>query len=384
MRLSSTSLKPFTSSPSDKNMRREVQDSAVIHINPQDDSQVRMSSPSTFRKVSRDDLNRLHMLSAMAQDLRATLASIGRGEASLTRYHQYMQHAKVEVDKLISSLPENDHMCHIRSCWDQIKTCPLMDCHQDVTAHEQTELLNILDTKCRQIVYWSSYWTIPDRLQEMLKHTRPGYTIPFHALFEDEMPDTADRQKVLNYLAWSPKDLTGGLVDPESGLVYRYEEANFRRLLSFFWLFIALVGSTSFVVVGSLLPPLNGSIDLTPLLLGWLAVLIGTLVHVGIGVAQRFRTRGVNPGALPVSILPVMINARLGQLMLKIGMTLVAYCALVYASRHALQNDFDTFLLNAFLIGYSLDSIVELLGIGMEQRVAVQQASLRKLFWIKD
>ena len=323
----------------------------------------------------------------MVQDLRATLASVSRGDASLDRHVKYFKHTKTEIDRLLTSLPDSERLCHLSSSWAQIKDCPLLACDdaKNVTAHEHTELLNILELKCRQFVYWCSYWTIPDRLQTILNDTRPGYTIPFHALFEDDIPDIVDRQKILNYLAWSPNKLKNGLVDPESGLVYRYEEKGYKRVLSLLWLLLALVISTGIVAGGGLLLPLidTKQAPQSDVLLGWAAVLTGTLVHVGIVTTQHLRTRGVNAGALPVSILPIIVNARLGQLMLKIGMALVAYTALAYATTHALHNDFNTFLLNAFLIGYSLNSVLDLLGMGMDQRASAQQANLQKIFLLK-
>jgi hypothetical protein len=65
--------------------------------------------------------------------------------------------------------------------------------------------------------------TIPSRLNDWLQKAQPGYYVPFHLVFEDEIPVPEDRLRLLNTLSWSPRVIQGGVVDAANGLIYRYE-----------------------------------------------------------------------------------------------------------------------------------------------------------------
>jgi hypothetical protein len=75
-----------------------------------------------------------------------------------------------------------------------------------------------------------------------------------------------------------------------------------------------------------------------------------------------------------------VVNVKLGIILLRILMALIAFFALVYASGLPGKEELGTFLLNALLVGYSLDSVVDLFGAGMDQRAAAQQATLKTQF----
>ena len=182
-----------------------------------------------------EQTQQLRLLRAQALDLRAVLASLSKGEAPRELYEKYIRMAFEDMNKVIELLQRDDEAIqHILDYWEQVRTCPLFDqTEAEMKLDSQIQYLNILDQQCRQIIYWIGYRTIPEQLNELLKNTKPGYTLPFHALFEEEMPDFADRQKILNVLAWSPKHVEGGVVDAERGLVYCYEEKPVKRYLSF-------------------------------------------------------------------------------------------------------------------------------------------------------
>jgi hypothetical protein len=112
----------------------------------------------------------------------------------------------------------DDCMRHIQNAWEQINCCKLMeDPTGTFSPQEQLLLLRLLDSQCWQIIYWCGYKTIPARLNEWIDGSNPGYAIPFHAVFENEVSDAEDRHKLLNYFALSPKEFQGGIIDPNSG-----------------------------------------------------------------------------------------------------------------------------------------------------------------------
>jgi hypothetical protein len=123
------------------------------------------------------------------------------------------------------------------------------------------------------------------------------------------------------------------------------------------------------------------------MLAAWAAILVGMGVHVVVGSAKRSKTKNGMPSVLMDLIL--IIDARFGEILMKLILGLIGLFGLVIISSSRLPwlNFVSTFLeqataeggeaaqkallaqvtpLNAFLIGYSLDSIIELFGTSME------------------
>jgi hypothetical protein len=326
---------------------------------------------------------RLRALRVEAQDLRAVLAVVRRGDAPLARYVEYIGKTCADVDELVAGLEDDDDCIrHVRNAWELMRTCAVMRAPDQVLDPQlQMQLLNLLDAQARRIVYWTSYRTIPNRLLQWLREAQPGYAIPFHAVFEDEVPDAEDRQKILNHLACTPEALkdVGGLVDPESGLVYRYHPSARRRAGSAATLALVLASLTAVVAFAgpALAPPGQTTWTARVLLFGWAGVLVGTLTHVAVAAAKRLRTQGASPAVLPVGRLMLLLNAKEGMILLRSGLALLGFFALAFATTMPDPAHFGTFLLNCFLVGYSLDSVVELFGAGMDQRAAALQAGLK-------
>ena len=59
-------------------------------------------------------------------------------------------------------------------------------------------------------------------------------------------------------------------------------------------------------------------------------------------------------------------------------MALIGFFTLVFTSGMTGGFEIGPFLLNSLLVGYSLDSVVDLFGTSMDQRVDVQHANLKK------
>jgi hypothetical protein len=328
-------------------------------------------------------LRRVRALRAEVQDLRTVLAEVRAGVAPLERYVEYVGKTCADIDELIAGIGDDDDCIrHVRNAWEQMRSCHVMRTpDQPLDAQLQTQLLNLLDAQARRMAYWCCYRTIPDRLRTWLREAQPGYAIPFHAVFEDELPEAEDRQRILSYLACTPEALkdVGGLVDPDSGLVYRYHPSPRRRLLSVATLAGVLAAFTALVAFAGpyMAPPGQTGWTSRGLVFGWIAVLVGTVTHVAVALAKRVRAQSANPAVLPVGKLMVLVNAKEGLILLRSGLALLGFFALAFASGVPAADQFGTFLLNAFLVGYSLDSVVELFGSGMDQRAAVLQSGLK-------
>jgi hypothetical protein len=335
------------------------------------------------QKKEESRLDTLRALSAEAHDLRIVLGNIRRGEATLERYADYIKETCAQMDRLVHRIRNEGDDCIRRVCnaWEQMKICSLAKVPHtgQIKAEELIQDLNLLDVQCRRIMYWTGYKTVPNRLQRWLDATKPGYAIPFHAVFENELPDAEDRQKVLQFLAWTPTTTPGGIIDLDSGLVYRYDQRLLRQVVSLVLVVVMLALATSLVYIAGKLPPLNQfTLAWTTLFMGWVGVLIGTVVHIGVGTAKQMRAQGENSAVLPVSKFWIILNAKEGFILLRIFMALIGFFTLVFTSGMTGNFEIGPFLLNALLVGYSLDSVVELFGTSMDQRVDAQHANLKK------
>ncbi|HEX2095501.1 MAG TPA: hypothetical protein VHG28_24105 [Longimicrobiaceae bacterium] len=316
-------------------------------------------------------LQELRLLRTEIQDLRSVLDLVRRGEAPVARFVEYIRRTRKQVRAILSRIHSSDDCVRrIRNAWEQIESCELVRRPGgNLDLQIQIQCLNLLDVLCRQIIYGCSCRTIPARLAEWLEDTRPGYAIPFHALFEDEVPDAEDRQKILNHLALVPNLLKpyGGMADPDAGMIYRYEQVAWKRVLSLGLVVLAVLAATGVALLLHALAPVDGQ-GVERLLVGWAAVLGGTVVHVGVGAAKRVRAAGAM----------VVVSAREGFILLRVVMALVGYLAFVYGIGMTAATGVQSYVFNAFLVGYSLDSVMELLGAGLNRRAGLQAAALRR------
>lgn len=322
-------------------------------------------------------LDRLRELRAEVVDLQEILASVRRGEITVQAYADYITKTMQDMGALISQIQDGDAIRHLHNIWEQISICPLLAQPQNaLPAQEQLHYLDTLERQFRRLIFIVGYLTIPARLNNWLANARPGYYVPFHAVFEDEVPDPGDRLRILNYLKWSPQVIRGGLVDAESGLIYRYDRNPWARAGTIALLLVAVAATIGIVIGLCHLPVANWPLapaNAGTLLIGWVAVAVGLLVHVAVSTAKRAQAPGGRPPILALGDLPLLLNARIGQIILKLLLTLVGLLGLAFGAGLA-----NLTPLNAFLVGYSLDSVVELFGASLEQKAAAQVTSLKK------
>jgi len=242
-------------------------------------------------------------------------------------------------------------------------------------SQEQIHELTLINTLIDKIVYHCGYLTIPSRLTDWLKLTRTGYYIPFHEVFQDEVPNANDRGRLLKFLAWSPVEIKNVYIDLNAGLVYKYSHNAFERFMSLVYLLLAFAISTG-IVVWSCQANLSGwplkPENLGTMISGWVALLVGVAVHIGIGSIKDTRKKG-----LPVQFAPgdifFIVNVRLSQIVLKLFIALIGLFGLVLSSGITQSG-----LYSCFLVGYSLDSFVEMFGSSLSTQSASQLNALQK------
>jgi hypothetical protein len=322
-------------------------------------------------------LERLRELRAEVQDLQEVLTQVANGQITLQSYAPYVKKSMEEISALMKNIHGEDSIRHLQNQWEQMQVCPLLvNPEGQFSPQEQLNYLGVIENKVRKIIYQVGMLSIANRLNFWLSKARPGYYIPFHVVFEDEVPNLEDRQKILNFLAITPEVIKEGYVDASNGLVYRYSRHTIDRFSSIVTLIVAFVIATGLVAGSAYVPFKDWPIrpdNLGVMISGWGALLFGIVVHLAVGNAKRKQDQAGLPPVVAVGDLPVIINARLGQFLIKILMALIGLFGLVFST--SIQ---QITMFNAFLVGYSLDSFIELFSTSIEQRASAQVSAMKE------
>ncbi|MCI0477578.1 MAG: hypothetical protein L0Y55_15140 [Anaerolineales bacterium] len=352
----------------------------------------------------------LRILRSEIQDLQRALGRVQSGELTLADCTEYITQTLSDIKPGLNALrqielkqgDDGDAIRHLLNTWEQVQNCPLLKTPTHAfKAEEQLRYLKALDVAFRELTFQVGYLTIPDRLNDWLEKARPGYYVPFHEVFADEIPVLEDRAKVLKYLSWAPnvlkreKSKAGGLVDAASGVIYRYSLEPGHQLNTLTLTILAFIAAAIFVLASVNLqaftiPFVNwGPFYLYDLKLkpgdqsivftAWLAILIGIAVHVLVGTAKRAQAQGALPAVIVPADLPLWINAKFGNILLKLGLSLIAVFGYLFAVGVSQAQPGE-----AFLVGYSLDSFIELFSTSIEQRATAQVATLKKQLGVTE
>lgn len=347
-----------------------------------------MTTPPPSTEVSLDsrDLDHLRNLRAEVHDLLTVLDNVRKGETTLTAHVQYIETTVQDILHLIPGLKEmerkhggEDTIRHLRNLLENMGENPLLVNPADTTrsAQDQLRYLNLLTEQCKKLIYRVGMLTIPERVNEWLKKAWPGYYIPFHAVFEHELPVYEDRVRVLEHMSWTPKLIPQGVINPATGLIYKYSNQT-RWLIGSLLLLLAAIGVVVWFLLGA--PGWIGSAFKevedqpgTSLIVLWGVLVAGVVVHVVVATFKRMRTTPDRPPIFALHSIFPLINAKVGNILFKLVLTTIGLIGLIFT----VDPDKVT-LLSAFLIGYSLDSVVELFGSSAEQMATAQVASLKK------
>jgi len=334
-------------------------------------------SISPVINLDSEQLTRLRELRAEVQDLQSVLESIRKGESNLKTYANYVRKTREDIYELISTIRDGDTIRHLHNSWEQMTVNPLLlNPEADFPAQEQLHYLDMLASQIQRIVFLVGFLTIPTRVNDWLAQARAGYYIPFHLVFDDELPIQEERVRVLNYLAWAPNVIKGGIIDVANGLIYRYADEPKSRRNSLLFLAAAFLGCTA-IVIGACYVRIPGwpiqANHLGSFLVGWGAVMIGIVTHIGVGSVKQARAQGGLPPIIALGDFFMIVNAKAGQILRKLLLALIGFFGLVFGSG---VNNVTPF--NAFLLGYSLDSFIELFSSSIEQRASAQVATIKK------
>ena len=323
----------------------------------------------------------------------ALVANIRAGDASIATYAEFLAKSADQMDAILADVQADavpsestDALCHIANLVSLLAANPVLrdpaGYGQHVDSLAMARDLNMLDSLSTKLVFQIGMLTVPARLNRWLAQARTGYYVPFHEVFDDEIPSYDDRVRILKFLSWSPRTIRYGMVDASTGLIYRYSRSSLGRI----GMLLAVVALVVFISICVLwtasltwIPGWPFRPEDGPQLLGlWLALLAGIVVHVAVGTGKRMQSQSELPPPLPIGDLARLTSARFGQIMFKILLALIGLYGSLLLTGLGTMTTFQ-----AFLIGYSLDSVIELFGMSMEQRSTAQITTLKQQLGVR-
>lgn len=314
------------------------------------------------------------------------------GNLDIKSHQTELDSSKVDIDNKIADL-KNNYLCHmapvdfyseIFNLWQMVQGSPYFvqtkrDELLDPSKSEQDRLreINLLKNRLSRLTFLIEYSTGIERINSWIQGARPGYALPFHSIFEDEMKSAEDRQKMLNLFSLQPESILGGLIDPVKGVILCYPQTPADRALRhvmnllFFVLSFFLVYQIGTMLsgpsnIGTLLGidlSGTGKPDANFLLLSWTAMLVGIGGHVLVTGAKVSNVE-FRQFPLPLRDWEFYLSARTTMILYKTTLALFVFLSMFVMLKGEIA------LMDAFLIGYSFDSVVELVGVSLEKRSA--------------
>jgi len=281
-----------------------------------------------------------------------------------------------ELRTIIRETPElydryGDEFIHIENAWERATNDwpkSTADLPEDLSTPDEAlmqradEVLRAAEHVIEEmdtIIYHTGLLTIPGRLNQHLEQLRIGRALDFNNTFKDEVAKEEDRQRILQYIHARPIVVPNGVIDLANGLVFRAAASVSRRWRSYFYItLMAILGALMVYTMSELGNwmeiddwPIDPN-ETTTLMIGYGFTLLGGLVHIGVDAIKQARdsTRG-NILALEDWFLWGHINE--AALMYGVGSLWVGFVGLMF-----INQDIGWEL--AFLVGYSIDSFVDI------------------------
>ena len=326
-------------------------------------------------------LRTLRLLRKEVQGLQQHFRDVREGRTSLQKEAAYVRKTLADMRALMRDVPADyESTRHIHNVWEKMSISPVLKAPE--AAHDAEDLLRDLqrlDGYCEEVVYAIGESTIPPRLNAWLSRTVAGVHVPFHDVFKDELPREEHRQALLDGLARVPDALHHGMVDLSTGYVYRHWGKLRYNVLASLVMAGAVVGLFALLAWGrfvglvrAVLPGKEALPD-AALALAWAGLVAGIALHTLVGAAKRSRARGAaHPIVSPV-LAPAWMASRVGVFLWKLALSVFSLAAYV-----ALSPPDEVNALNGLLLGYSLDSVVELFTGVLDTRSARRVDALRK------
>jgi hypothetical protein len=251
-----------------------------------------------------------------------------------------------------------DELTHIANYWERASRL-----WPDVSTSEAQIGAQIgrASEQLDELVFHCALLTIPNRVNQHLSYLSVGQTCDFHETFSDELPKIEQRLKMLNFMYAHPSSVNG-VVDVERGLIYRAAPKMSRRVGSALMILgvAALCGVLAYWLrdVALWLGVAEGDIPATghrELLAGYLVVLLGGFVHIGVDAIKQVRQAQQKRGPTFLAISNWLMWAHVQELYIIVG---IVWLFIGFVGSMVVLKRVEFF--TAFLVGYSVDSFVDL------------------------
>lgn len=227
-----------------------------------------------------------------------------------------------------------------------------------------------------EIVFHAGYVSIPNRVNQHLDKKWVGQKLDFHRNFGDELPTQADRQEILKRLHENPTDVHG-IVDPNTGMIFRISERGWRRILSYVLMALSFIGCGALAVLfakaGDWLNIegyLFRGLKVRLLLVNYLAIMAGGLFHLGFTALKQYRAS--QEGAF-VALNNWFLWGHVKEKPIIGGIFMIWIVYLGWLIAHGSQD-----AVTLFFVGYSFDSFIDLFLKRFEVTAAKRKEALEK------
>lgn len=208
-----------------------------------------------------------------------------------------------------------------------------------------------------EIAWHTAIVTVPHRVAQHLAQLRVGGQLRFDDSFADELPDPAQRTRMLEYLKAHPNAVSG-IVDVEAGVIFAASPSSRRRLGSIVLLLgLVVLGIVIIRVATAGLPPLIAANWLFPsdrfadLVGAYVLLFVGAAVHIVIEAIKQQQRSG--PGTfLAIDDWLLWLHVR----EVSHAVSIMSLWAVVFLLAAAYASGIDR--LAALFAGYSLDSVL--------------------------
>ncbi|MFO7567734.1 MAG: hypothetical protein R6X02_34145 [Enhygromyxa sp.] len=379
------------------------------------------ADPEADAKARTDLSNRLRAIRVMAETLKGVLQAVHRGEMELKDHAEYTRSLIDRMNRQVRCLGEgnrrllgdlsgeqdegrgcaparySDSITSIEEWWGvvrQILVEARLPGEPTGDAGESKEMLarrqaTVVERYLDQIIEMAVWRTCCERINAWARLNDPGDIVSFHRIFADELPDSGRRERILGLLESKPLDVPSVIIDPETGLMFRCADAWYQSLGRFLALLIAallaLVGlyvyhlfdQLSVEQMSGLVPQSAeqlkmSSVDWSFMLQnvpefrylagGWISVLFGMIIHSAVARRKRRRTETAD-FSLPLGRWHTYVLARVDTVIAALAWSVgavIAYDFVFLGGEGGEPKNITAY--EAFLLGYGLDSFVEMLG----------------------
>ena len=203
-----------------------------------------------------------------------------------------------------------------------------------------------------EVVYWSSFVTIPYRINEHLDTLYQGQPLDFHAMFADELPDKDQRTKLLGFLKAHPASVTG-VIDVERGVILKASPRGKRTLSGLLPVVAAAAGAPTLYLYALATRSVEVKNDALAayLVSTYILVVAGAILHVVLDALKQWR--GGDRGFSAMGDWFAWLDVKRGPNVISVFTVLAVFVASLAISTVAIEP------LAALAIGYGSDSVFD-------------------------